>query len=165
MKKITVSLFILVISLPISSFAATTSEIQSLRGLKKISVVIEQRDPDTKDASIELDRIRTITELKLRLAGIEVVEFAPEYLYLTAACARIEVGDKILGYAVHSSLDLVQRTPLLRDMGNIVFSRTWHTHKTNIIPGTHINTKYKSSLDGLVDKFINDYLSANPKIR
>ncbi len=49
---------------------------ESLRGVKRIQVLIEHIDPDVESLGVSKNRVQTDTELRLRRAGIPVTPLA-----------------------------------------------------------------------------------------
>jgi len=136
---------------------------QSLKGLKGIYVLVEELKPEVERAGLTEEAIQTDVELKLRLAGIPVLEdlanlASPYYLYVAVSTNHMSDGI----WPFHISVELVQKVLLDRDRSTISYSSTWSTGSTGRVGKAKVRT-VRDSIKDLVDRFINAYLSVNPK--
>ena len=129
-----------------------------LKGIDRIYVLIESLPQDAIDLGLTKNRLRTATELRLKREGIkigkeqEMIEGHIPYLYV-----RVNV----LGIAFNIELNICENVVLLRDKSVKCNSITWD----NSTIGFHgRDPEYiVTSLNHLLDKFLNDYYKANPK--
>jgi hypothetical protein len=141
------------------------SEIRSLQGLHQFEVSIEGLTPKMQDVGLDPNQIRSDVELKLRLAGIKVV--VPSFgsdatLYVSVDS---QAGVRYPLYAISLSLKVLQDVQLVRDP-HIQMARgiTWEVHQVGIVSKNAKPVDFvRGGLKDLVDVFLNDYLSANPK--
>ena len=161
--KLLIVLFLLI---PSSVYAQTDDEVESLRGLKGVYVLIDSLHPDIEADGLRENQIHTDVELKLRLAGIKVlneVEYLMEkgkpYLYIRFNSFRHESGLHIINIGV----GLNQSVYLERDLNIKVYGAvTWDLYYTGTVGAKNVN-QIRDIIKDLVDEFINDYLSVNPK--
>ena len=137
---------------------------ETLRGLAGVKVVVEPMKWAIENAGLTTDQLRNDTELKLRLAGIQV--FGPEepstvagnpFLYVNAKILRYGSRDR---YFFHIRVELSQGVSLIRASEVKTFATTWSVY----VAGTsHKLVTVREQLGELLELFINAYLSVNPK--
>jgi hypothetical protein len=134
----------------------------SLKGLNGVAVLVEDMDSDEGRAGLNQEVIRTDAELKLRLAGITVLPIAglAPYLYISVNAIG---GPTAWCYA--TKVELVQTVKLSRDMGiSIPGVTTWSApDAVGLTPPSQLVERVRSVIKDMVDRFINAYLSVNPK--
>ena len=140
-------------------------EIESLRGLKGICVVIESLSPDIEKDGLRIENIQTDVELKLRLAGIKVLtgeerikEPGTPFLYVNVSSSKSELGI----YTFSINIQLRQLVFLARDLDTRIFACTWIKGTIGTIGANNV-VDIRDYVKDNVDNFINDYLSVNPK--
>jgi len=143
-----------------------TNDKEALRGIKSIGVVIKGLSRKVTKLGITRDKLRTDVELKLRMAGINVV--TREELHTNPEMPFLEVTI-ILGYSkptfVYAVLvGLYERVRLERDPKIISYAMPWW----RIIKQEHIGEggmerSVRDTLKYLIDEFTKDYLAVNPK--
>jgi hypothetical protein len=139
---------------------------QSLKGLRGVCVAVADLRPEVKQAGLTVEMIQTDAELKLRLAGIRV---------LTADDCAKEPGQPLLllnatvsgpppYWRFSVTVALSQMVQLIRDPAIVVPADTWSEVGVNgLAPAAAMPDMIRSGSKDLVDKFINAYLSVNPK--
>jgi hypothetical protein len=138
---------------------------ESLRGLSGVYVTMENFTPATEQAGLTKGDVLTDVELKLRLAGIPVLNEkqwldtpgAP-YLYLAIAVYNRDNG--LWPFSI--SVSLMQRVVLERRPASGLFAATWSTDYLGSAGSTNIRS-VRDNVKDQVDKFINAYLAVNPK--
>lgn len=101
-------------------------------------------------------QVRVDVELKLRLAGIEIItdnmsQESSTYLYVHANNERIIVS-------------LQQPVNLVRDENITFIATTWDINTNENYEYKNINiSNTRETINDIIYKFINDYLSVNPK--
>lgn len=123
--------------------------------------------PNIKEHGLTEGQIKTDTEIKLRAAGIRVIPTIEEL--------RKEAGKPWLYIAVNTSykptlrffsfsidIKLQQQVRLERNPTVIISATTWATGSTGAV-GENDVQQIRGFVKDLVDKFINAYLTANPK--
>jgi len=132
-----------------------------LRGLQGCRVVVERLKPEIEQDGLTTKQLQTDTELKFRMAGIKVLsrEESAKTMGMPFFSLNANVGPSQTGYIYNISVSLVERVQLMRN-GDIVWAFTWQKGYLGITPDlSDIRQKVKD----YVDRFINDYLAANPK--
>lgn len=166
-KRSILALVILVVT-ALSGFSQTTEDRRkSLQGLKAVGVLDEEISPDAEQDGVTESELQTQVELKLRLAGIKVVTLddsfklpGQPYLYVRVSYMRTDIR-KISALAIE--LQMKENVLLVRNPAIGLQATTW---QKGVIATGGINYLAKDvhdSIDKLTDKFINDYLSVNPK--
>jgi hypothetical protein len=137
----------------------------TLRGLRGVEVVLETLPSEVEQAGLTSTTIRTDVELKLRLAGITVLSKEERleqpgfpYLYISVNVVLSQHYPKLAYYAL--DCELHQYVTLTRDTSISTDASTWDKH---LLGGTTTLQNIRDNLKDLVDKFINAYLSVNPK--
>ena len=170
MKKYKPIIFIMglvmVFSLAGMSSSAFSSDLkpdrEALKNLKGVYVNVQDVHRDLKQAGLSKDQIRTDVELKLRLAGIKVLTLLEHYegkgapyLHIYLDSHKTEKGE----FVYSLSFGIIQEVRLVRN-NTITDAITWSISGVgyNNIEGIRAHIKDRA------DKFINDYLSVNPKI-
>ena len=143
---------------------------QSLGGLTGVTVVIAPFEVSPPSASLNLDLVRTDTELRLRKAGINVVE--PEefgkqpgklaMLYISLHFVNaVAVGIKT--YVIQ--VGAIQVMTTLRDSPHSppkMTAITWFKGNFGNVQVEHLEI-IRQRVGDLVDEFTSDYMASNPK--
>jgi hypothetical protein len=141
------------------------SERQSLKGLKGVNVLVEDLKAEAERDGLKQTSIQTDVELKLRQAGIAVLTKAEAPAAPGAPCLYISVSTSQSGslYGFSIKVELKQNVRLDRDPSMwLPGVTTWSVDAV----GTVGREKLRNLRDGIkdyVDRFINAYLSVNPK--
>lgn len=139
--------------------AASESEIKSLRGVDAMDVIVENIDKDPP-AGLTEQQVNTDVELKLRLAGIKVDESATPFLHVSMNHLRLESPDEYV-YVITIGFNLWVEIPSVWEG----MAETWSKGTVGITPGRGAADKFRDALGDLLDEFLNDYLTANPRER
>ena len=160
----------LVITISLSGGTATTTragdtEIPVLRGLKQVLVHVEDLDFRVERVGLTTDHLRTDAELKLKKAGIKVQ--SKKESMGTPGSPQLHIIVKVLGtssgdYAAHIRLELREAVGLVRQPGMEVFTSTWTTGRFGV---TQSLLDVREQEQAMLDKFIKEYMAANPKYR
>jgi hypothetical protein len=142
----------------------------TLRGLQGVYVVIKVQDLSAttiQQHGLTKEQLQTDTEINLRAAGIKVIPTQDEllkepgnpllYVYVVT---RYEPGLK--GFVIHCQVELRQLVQLERAPTLFDVSATWSKAGMTLI-GEESAQNIRGFVKDLVDKFINAYLTANPK--
>jgi hypothetical protein len=149
----------------------------TLKGLKGVYVHVyffQEKINNLKQTGLSEEGIRTDVELKLRMAGIKVV--SKEDIFKISGGAQLVVGiiglttadseDKETPKQITSSIsvELVQSTFLTRAPEISALAVTWSQGGYVYgLTNKDMSNKIRSILKDCVDRFINAYLSVNPK--
>ena len=146
---------------------ADKGEIESLRGLTGVFVAVEKLDNEIKgELPFDENQIRVDIELKLRIAEIKI--FSKEEssktpgspcLYVNLNALLVPEIDTIY-YALNIYLE--QTVYLERNLKRHPSAMTWWSGSVGAV-GKNWASKIRDSIKEKIDKFINDYLSVNPK--
>lgn len=126
-------------------------EPEVLKGLDEIPIVIGDPGEGGTKIGLTSNRMRTVTELKLRKEGMKIIEKSTCFLHVNAM---------IVGNAFRVKLELHEKVKISR-LDAFYVATTWQDE----IIGTHGNDPeyIVSALGELLDVFLNDYYKANPK--
>ena len=158
--RITISLFL--ICLPISSRQLDGNQI-ALRGLRGVVPVVVIEDGSPLPRMIPEATLKTEVELRLRREGLNIgstsqFKEVPKPPMLMISLVGLESNDSIL-FAVTIQLyevATVQRT------GSQQGVCTWDDSQMGIIRGDSTQP-LREALRNVLDRFINDWLAANPR--
>jgi hypothetical protein len=147
------------------SCPAYCADSPSLKGLEKIAVGILPLPPALQEIGLSSDQIRTDVELKLRMAGITVVsegEYQADAGGLQFFATSHKNGPLVI---FHISAELYQGVYLKRNP-KIEFNAATlgYSYLGSVeigYPGA--STSIRSCIKDIVDRFMNAYLSENPK--
>ena len=141
---------------------ADDMEVPLLHGLKEVFVNVEELDFRVERLGLTTEHLRKDAELRLKMAGIEVRSkkesmTRPEIpqLHIIVRVLRTSSGD----YAAHIRVELLEQVSLLRQPGKAVFASTWTSEKFGVTPAL---SDVGQQQQELINKFIKEYLSANP---
>jgi hypothetical protein len=162
------TLLILVLSPAIATAQTDKSELDALRGLSTVDLVVEAFGelPDPKRASLAL---RTTLEARLGLNGIK-----PEYdpvkaatlprLHLIAYVVRSD-DFKHYAYDVSLSVSRIVQMPVPPENRNAQLRATvWRKSQLRLVLAGNTQ-RIGEAMDELMRAFVSDYLAANPKIK
>ena len=129
-----------------------------LKGIKSFTIVVESLKPEIERDGLTKMKIIIDVELKLGLAGINIDD--------DPLSAILSVNARILkterrGYVFNICISVDQSVYLHRNNKMMpIIASTWDTESLGI---TRDLNDIRNTIKELMDKFINDYLSANPK--
>jgi hypothetical protein len=138
---------------------------ETLRGITSIEVVVESPDSEAIRDGLTKDQIQTDVELRLRKAGVRVIgSDDPEATKapFLAISANLLKGRSIDGYAYSCQVALFQGVMVLSN-STATLASTWSIEMTGIAGTNNMVMAVRNSIGDLVDKFLNAYLSVNPK--
>ena len=152
---------------------------ESLRGLKQLCVVVEDLGSDIQNDGLDRSAVQTDVEVKLRLAGIQVVTCQEASKTPGGPLLVVNINSmlaKDLGlYAVNVELSFEQTVLLehleFRQDAHVetnpdvwrIFATTWIDSGLLTVGKTRVSQAVRDSIRDKVDKFINDYLAVNPR--
>ncbi len=132
---------------------------QTLQRIKGIHVVVEDLD---SDGLVTVGQVQTDTELRLRKAGINVLETGFPMLYVNTELLKGRSMATSGIYAYHIELTLEQAV-LVPGNEEAALGATWSTGTTGMVGKDNLSKAIREDVGDLVDKFSNAYLSMNPK--
>lgn len=148
------------------AIAASPAEIDSLKGLDGVYILVEDLPKALTDLGATREQLQASIELRLRTLGIKVLtrqeylaSLKSSYLYVQVNC--LKVTDSPV-YAINYNLQLMQGVKTIKTPETICIAATWSKSKIMIFGVLTLLNDRQSLLD-LIDIFANDYLAANPK--
>lgn len=157
-KKILLLIFIsfLITNVAIPGYAQFTYDYsKSLKGLTELRLYVGNLSEDAINVGITKERIKTITELKLRREGITIAEEGEALLFIA-----VYVRDKVMV----GTLDIYDRIILYRDPSiSHIVGIIWHSLRWGYEEPSISAEHFYSALSEQLDDFLNDWYKANPK--
>jgi len=140
---------------------------KSLKGLKNLSVgYVHMPSELEQNGSLTSDEIRTDVELKLRLAGIQVVDlkdFDSPSSSSSILNVSVNAHSSSLGiWAISVNVGVMQPVMLDRDRSILTYGETWGLFRLGLLEKSMIRS-VRETIKDMVDQFINAYLAVNPK--
>jgi len=137
----------------------------SLKGLKKLAVVVQIEKPISEDfrkVGLTEERIRTGIELKLQESKIDVVHI--ENLPSDTPIFHVEMSgsrksDKIFSFLIE--VELWQKGTLKRDPQIEVVAATWSAGIFGLGSASTIANDIMGWINGMMDTFVKAYSSVN----
>lgn len=149
--------------------AQVTSDRESLRGLNGVGVFFKAEPNKLKDAGLDLAQLSSDVTLRLRKAGIRILETeaekkqAPGYPHLLCGVSVSSVESHRVSFLI--TVSVLQWVYLARKpKGEALYLTTWN--KGNVHGNADLDElpqTIRTLLGDSLDLFINDYLAVNPK--
>jgi hypothetical protein len=135
---------------------------ESLRNLKRLSVVIEHLSPHVEEKGLTRDHLSQLVRHRLHEEGIEVLpkeEIYPgvPYLYVNVNVMNTNVGLNVFA----TQVVLKQRMILPREPFVEMHAPTWEIAGVGTV-GTNNLTAIAESICKLIDRFSHEYQVVNP---
>ncbi len=175
MKAFLTLVFVTLSSLTVNAQSNDPLEKESLKGLSGLGVLVNviEDSPNLERDGLTKDQIQTDVELRLRRARMPVltVEEVKELprrpiLLVTLIANRSDALSKLLGenfYSFSIQIDCKQAARLNGMLnGRVLLVTTWSNGAVGMTSRRNIRS-IRDSISDYVDKFLNDYLAANPK--
>ena len=137
--------------------AVAQNDLEPLRGLDSLKVVVVGVDADAVRAGIDSSSVRVQAELELRRIGITVSDAAASTLAVHFA---VLVLGNSRGYAYAYGMQLLQ-TVKLAGHGPLI-AVTWEQSGVAVAGQSKMSESLQQSVGGVTRAFLNDYLAANP---
>lgn len=141
-------------------------EVESLRGLKGIMVLVQHLGTEIEQLGLKKAQIQTEVEGQLRKAGIEVAprakvhtEFASPNLNVTM---RAYVDSPKAQVLYDIGISFKQTVKLLVEDDRYYMASTWNSNAFGLAGPLIIVSKLRGTVRALVEEFIADYLKVNP---
>jgi hypothetical protein len=136
----------------------------SLRGLKKLLVVVQIEKPgseDFKKVGLTEDRIRTAVELKLQEAKIDVIyrDLSSDVPILHVEIEGSNKDGKTFSFLIE--VELWQDTFLKRDPKFEVIAGTWSTGVFGVGSVQNMANEIMGLINDMTETFVKAYLSVN----
>jgi hypothetical protein len=144
---------------------ATEYQQKELIGLKGVGVLVESVRPEVERLGLTKDQIKTDVELRLRKAGVSVLtkeewEKTPGKPYLYVNVNAFVYPDEPALCVYNIRMELQEMVTL--DRGLRAPDTIWPKERRMVVGKGNIR-KIRDVIGDQVDKFINEYLAANPK--
>lgn len=168
MMRVGVWMLVALVGLAGSPAAASDFERdrKTLKGLRGLAVVVEDLAPEV-ERHVPVSTVQTDVELKLRLAGITVLSrqdlvSTPGSPYLYVHINGLQSNIQPL-FAYSTTVSLTQKVVLVRDPEVGLLAETWSSSAVSLAGTVMLSEGVRQAIREHVDRFINAYLSVNPK--
>jgi hypothetical protein len=144
-------------------------ELNSLMDLKGVAVVVKNLEPHVKETGLTSIQLKTDVELRLRKAGIPVLNDwdwaqTPETPYLYVNVNIHSITDKTTGYGPFLiSVQLREWVNLRRKHQGPVRAITWDASSIVTAVTGGLRRAVHDNVGDMVDEFCNGWLLTNPK--
>jgi hypothetical protein len=156
MKNLLISVVICLAS--VAPVAAQIGSLNSLKGIIKVDVIIEDLPADVATL-VTTEELKTDVQLRLRQNGFIVSSSELASVYLHISGFKIN-NSPLLAYAVELSLHQPVMVMATNEVG---MASTWSTGRIATVGAVLFRETVRNDVRDLEDKFINAYLSVNPK--
>jgi hypothetical protein len=140
---------------------------KSLKGLTGVGVWYRAEPDDLKEINLSLNQLSTDATVRLRKAGIRVLETKQEqqaakgYAHLTVGVSLLKSGGLWVYYV---DVTLSEWVYLARASNESLYLTTWNnTGVLGMANQDEIQDSIRQAIGDALDKFISDYLAMNPK--
>jgi hypothetical protein len=123
---------------------------------------------EEEQTEITKSQIQTDVELRLRKAGLIVDATSVSALrvllmiHKTPVLSAVPNDPVVVNFSIVLNIRLVQRLQLLRNPALLVNAGTWESMNLSVIRQGQLK-EVRDDVNDMVDRFINDYLAANPR--
>ena len=139
----------------------TIGDLASLQGVKSFNVVIESLNNDVIQDGLSVDELQRDVELRLRKAGLPIAtKPAANQPFLYVRISTIKVNGQG-EYSFCADLLFQQPVALLNNPKKKYYGCTWETGSIGFASENNVQAIRHYVADD-VDRFINQYLIANP---
>jgi hypothetical protein len=141
----------------------TDQETKSLRGIKSVNVTVGCDGPAS---ALSIEAVKTDIELAFRQSGIAVVKnigevsTAATHATVTVSVDSFDDGNGAIVYV--ATISAVQIAVMART-GEPLALNTWNYHVFGTTANKSINEMRNGPLKDITSRFLNAYLSVNPK--
>ena len=140
--------------------AQSAPEKESLKGLRGVSVVIEQIRPNVQNI-ITSEQARAVVEARLRLNAVPILSKeevlnikGAGHLYLKLKILKAGTANQ---YSYSWQLQLLQRVSLDRDSSFKMLAPTWNRDDMGFASGALAAMDLREGIKDVVDRFCSDY--------
>src|SRR5882724_13348211 len=140
---------------------------KSLKGLAGVGIWIKADQDELKQVNLSLNQLSTDSTLRLRKAGIRILETKDEQLavkgwpHLTIDVSTMKSEGKL--WVFHVTVTVSEWVFLARNSTESLYLTTWNnTGVLGLAEESDMQDTVRKALADAVDKFIDDYLAANP---
>ena len=133
---------------------------QTLKEIKGVNVFIEPLGP-ASDGLLTVEQLRTDVQLRLRSAGVKILDPGSATLYINANIMTAPAPITGL-YAFNCKVSLMQ-TVFVPINSVTTTLGTWSLESLGMVGRDNLSRVFRETLSDQVDKFLNAYLSVNPK--
>ncbi len=151
----------------IERFNRLPPPLQNLVDVKEVYVRVHALQQDAEPAGLNEEQLQEDVEFRLRLAGIKLCSGQEWHAYKGIAFFQVII-DTASAYdspnmAFHVSVELSQDVQLDKYRFTPVNATMWHDSKVGMSLNTDFPERVRQDVKELMDKFLFDYLKANPK--
>lgn len=162
MKRFATVVLLLVL-LPSAFGKAESPGRRTLKGLKKLCVLIPDLNAESQNAGLSQDQLKTDVELRLRRAHVRVADSPPADACLQVDLLVLKLSKDVVGWAFCLHVGVHQWVTLNRNKSISFAAETWSSQAgVGVCPVDGLASAVREKIGDQVDAFINDYLAENP---
>ena len=143
------------------AFAQSSLRAATLKDITNLDVVISQLSKDVQEAGLTQSELKADVELKLRQNGIIVTPNSIDGMPLLYVLVSALSNGSGSTFVYHVEVMLRQFTRLANGAGADAY--TWVTGTLAASDANRFRTSVRQEVQTLVDEFLKDYASVNPK--
>jgi len=135
---------------------------KAFEGLPALGVDVLVYPPEAQREGFPAETFKTDVQLRLRQNGLRVLEDFELEPHSPLLKVSILLLKREGGYVYRFDIELSERVALVRKPAGVLLATTWHDGAVGITG----KDRYSAVRDGVreyLDRFINQYLAANPK--
>jgi hypothetical protein len=156
MHPIKIMAVLVLLSQLAAGVTADRVQISSLKGLKKVKVVVELGD--YHKAGLTWNEVKNNIDLKVRLARLTIDPQVNEAIYFK--CQIFDIAQNMVSY--HLELQVLQPGELKRDHAVFTYSPSWSMPLYGTVKKTAARDKITELVNQMINQLLNDCLTANP---
>ncbi|MBZ5645242.1 MAG: hypothetical protein LAO19_20985 [Acidobacteriia bacterium] len=142
------------------SIQSQDADTETLKGITAVNVLIEPLPEGANVLGLTKEAIQTDVELKLRLAGLRVMTKMEGLLHNVDTLVYVSVNLVPTGEVANIEVQIHQNAHLDRNAAPAFAVTTWERGVLSLHPTAQ---RMRDNIKDLVDQFLNDWLSVNPK--
>jgi hypothetical protein len=145
---------------PLASIAQQDFHTETLKGITTVAAAVETNSDGAKALGLTTESIQTDIELKLRMAGMHVVTMEELSKLPGMPCVCVQIAITPQASAAHVFVRLEQNSLLQRNGQLALGVTTWDVGTLLYNPNAQA---IRDNVKDNIDKFLNAWLSVNPK--
>jgi len=160
-KRIAIVIGVIFCTLVKLDSSGLSDDTHLLRGLEGVQVIVEEIQPEVERDGLTKAQLKTDVELALRMSGIKLLSAEERVQILSQPILYLNVNVmKTQGSGYVFNVDLSARESGITLRGGMTWAPTWEWGYVGITPSL---ASIRDYVKDMVDRFINAYLTANPK--
>jgi hypothetical protein len=169
LRRLTVLLSLIALPKLVVAQTGATAPTPPLQGARKVSLAI---DVDDNENVVSAERVRTVTELKLRTVGLRVLSREENradpdinpWVSVAVNVMSVKIGGRIVGYAYCATVAMYEMGRSMRNGALASIVSYGPSSTMGVGPRESIEEQVTDRVvSHLLDELANEWLKANPK--